>query len=69
MTVVINRLIFVLEYGYEIDRISSLADLEHWIVRMVRKMRGRPYTDSEPEITRQIGLQPPYIVRNQLLFL
>ena len=56
MTVVINRLIFVLEYGYEIDRISSLADLEHWIVRMVRMVRGQPDTGSEPELARQIGL-------------
>ena len=56
MTVVINRLIFVLEYGYEIDRISSLDDLEHWIVRMVRKVRGRPDAGSEPEIPRKIGL-------------
>ena len=59
MTVVINRLIFVLEYGYEIDRISSLDDLEHWIVRMVRKVRkvrGQPDTGSERKIARQIGL-------------
>ena len=56
MTVVINRLIFVLEYGYEIDRISSLDDLEHWIVRMVRKVRGRPDNGSEAEVVRKIGL-------------
>ena len=55
-SLLINRLIFVLEYGYEIDRISSLDDLEHWIGRMVRKVRGRPDAGSEPEIPRQIGL-------------